>query len=270
MYTLSNIGRVLELLQCPECRQGRLAFAESEAALKCEHCGEHFQVQRGILDLLRKEDRPLANKAYGPLYTRWYDFGYARRTFRKLGQGQFLNEFIEFTRPMKLQSTDIVVDVGCGTGNYTLPFAAQVSTVIAIGIDLSVPMLQLLTQHAQTLGVKNIIAIRANAENLPFRAGALGKVFNGCLHNLFPNIQPCLEETYRCLGPGGGFFGKTLFTAQPVLPKTIQQMMARAMSARSTRPDLFEQELVSVGFRDVWINPGKSVPYYFGYYGAVK
>ena len=219
MDASSNMGIVLELLQCPECRQGRLAIEQPGATLRCEHCGECYQVQRGILDLLRKQDQPLANKAFGTIYTRWYDLSYARSTFCKLNQGQFEDEFDEYTHPMKLQPGEILVDVGCGTGNYTLQFARALSLGIAIGIDLSMAMLESLTQHAQTLGVKNIAAIHANAENLPFKAGGLGKVFNGCLHHLFRNIRLSLEEAHRCLGPGGTFSARLSLQLCRVCPR---------------------------------------------------
>ncbi len=270
MDALNHFETVLELLQCPECRQGRLDFEQPEAMLRCEHCGKCYHVQHGILDLLREQDRPLVNKAFGKLYTKSYDLFAARRAFRNLNQSRFDDEFVEYTRSVKLQPSEIVVDVGCGTGNYTLQFARKLNDGIAIGVDLSIAMLELLTQHAQTIGVKNIVAIRANAENLPFKDGGLGKVFNGCLHHLFPNIQPSLEETHRCLGQDGVFFGKTIFAAQPVLLKLIQRMSALALSARPVIPSVLEQDLERVGFRNITINPGGSGQFFFGYYSMVK
>ena len=50
----------------------------------------------------------------------------------------------------------------------------------------------------------------------------------------------------------------------------IQQMIALAMLARSTTPSWLEQELVSVGFKNISINPGTSGPFFFGYYDMLK
>ncbi len=38
MDTLNPIEKVLELLQCPECRQGRLTMERPAANLRCEYC----------------------------------------------------------------------------------------------------------------------------------------------------------------------------------------------------------------------------------------
>ncbi len=268
--TLTWIEKVLEFLQCPECRQGRLTCEQPDAVLRCEHCGKGYPVHHGILDLLREQDQPLAEKAFGKRYARAYDRFYARRTFRNLNQSRFDNEFIEYTSGVQWQPAEVVVDVGCGTGNYTLQFAGQLSDGIAIGVDLSIAMLELLTQHTQNLGVENIIAIRANAEHLPFQNGSLGKVFNGCLHHLAPNIQPSLAEAQRCLGQGGVFFGKTIFAAKPVLLKMIQRMGTRALSARPIIPSVLMRELESVGFRNISIHPGGRDQFFFGYYHANK
>ncbi len=270
MDMLNPIETVLELLQCPECRQGRLDFKKPEARLTCERCGKGYPVQHGILDLLREQDRPLLHKAFGKLYTKTYDLFYARHTFRNLNQSRFDDEFVEYTRGVNLQPSEIVVDVGCGTGNYTFQFARKLNDGIAIGVDLSIEMLELLTQHAQNLGVKNVVAIRANAASLPFKDGSLSKVFNGCLHHLFPNIQPSLEESRRCLAQDGVFFGKTIFAVEPVLLKIAEQISALAMSASPIIPSVLEQDLERMGFRNITIKRRGSGQLFFGYYRTVK
>ncbi len=270
MDTLTCIEKVLELLQCPECQQGHLTFEQPNSVLRCEHCGKSYPVRHGILDLLREQDQPLAEKAFGKRYARMYDVFYARRTFHNLNRSRFDDEFIEYTSGVQFQPAEMVVDVGCGTGNYTLPFTRKLSDGIAIGVDLSIAMLELLTQHAQNMGVQNLVAIRANAEHLPFQDGSLTRVFNGCLHHLAPNIRPSLAEAYRCLAQGGVLFGKTIFATDPVLLKMVQQMSTLALSARPILPAWFAQELESVGFRNISIHPGGRDQFFFGYYQAKK
>ena len=167
-------------------------------------------------------------------------------------------------------SSDILCDVGCGTGNYTLQLARKVSKGVAIGIDISWAMLELLIQHAQADGIENVVAIRANAENLPFKNGSLCKVFNGCLHHLFPNIRPSLEETYRCLGQWGVFFGSTFFAAEPLLFRMIQQIGAFSITVRPVISEVLEREMEKVGFNNVMIHPGRIGQFFFGSYYAVK
>jgi ubiquinone/menaquinone biosynthesis C-methylase UbiE len=260
---------MLELIQCPECRQGELTVARSNV-LSCQHCGKRYQVQHGILDLRAEQGSSLAKKVFGRLSAQSYDMFAARSAFRKLYRWQFEDEFAEYTRSVAFLSSDIVCDFGCGTGNYTIQFARNVNRGLAIGIDISWAMLELLIQHVQTNGIKNVIAVCANAKNLPFKNGSLGKVFNGCLHHLFPDTRPSLDETYRCLRQGGVFLGSTFFAARPVLFRIIQRMGALALAARPVIPEVLERELEEVGFRNVVVNPGRIGQLFFGHYYAVK
>lgn len=261
---------ILERLQCPECRSGSLTAGQNPSMLVCEHCGKQYPVKNGILDLLNEQDKPLAKRAFGKMAAKSYDVFAARSAFRKLYRWRYEDEFAEYTRSIELLSSDILCDVGCGTGNYTLQFAKQLSAGAAIGVDLSWAMLELFVQHAQREGIQNAVAIRANAENLPFKDGSLRKVFNGCLHHLFPKIQPSVVETYRCLEQKGVFFGSTFFVAQSALFKTIQQFSAFALSAHPVVPETLTRELETAGFRNVEVRPGQVSQIFFGSYEAVK
>lgn len=264
------VEAIRELLQCPACRQGQIVVEQAGALLRCTGCGRRYSIRNGVLDLLREQDRPLASKAFGKLAAWSYDLFAARSAFRKLYRRRFEDEFEEYTRFVELRPADIAIDVGCGTGNYTLPFAGKLAAGTAVGVDLSTAMLELLLRHAQAQGVQNVVAIRANAEALPFRDGCLPRVFNGCLHHLFPNIRPSLAETYRCLGPGGVLFGSTFFATRPLLHRIVQWASALALRSRPVVPAVLERELAGVGFQDVMVNPGRFGQFFFGSYRVVK
>ena len=264
------IESISELLQCPACRQGQIVVEQAGALLRCTDCDRRYSIWNGVLDLLRDQDRPLANKAFGKLAAWSYDRFAARSAFRKFYRWRFEDEFEEYTRFVELRPSDVVLDVGCGTGNYTLPFAAKLTAGVAIGLDLSTAMLELLLRHAQVQGVQNVIAIRANAEALPFRDGCLPRVFNGCLHHVFPHVRPSLAETYRCLEPGGVLFGSTFFATQPLLHRIMQWAGALALRSRSVVAAVLERELAVVGFQDVMVNPGRLGQFFFGNYRATK
>lgn len=270
MLMKSQFDLLFELLRCPACQLGQLAVERDETTLKCEQCGKQYRVRNGILDLLTEQDAPLAKKAFGKLSAKSYDTFAARSAFRKLYRWRLEDEFEEYTRFIEFFPSDILCDVGCGTGNYTLQFAKKLNAGLAIGVDISWAMLELLAQHAQRNGIENVVAIRANAENLPFRDGSLGKVFNGCLHHLFPDIQPSLTEAYRCLEQGGIFFGSTFFAAQSVLFRMGQQFSAFAIAAHPVIPEVLEREMERAGFGNVVVRPGQIGQFFFGSYDALK
>jgi SAM-dependent methyltransferase len=105
-----------------------------------------------------------------------------------------------------LTHDDLAVDVGCGTGQLTLPMAARVRAVI--GVDPERDMLQRAREAARDAGVANVTWMLGADIDLPtIRAllgdGSVGVVTVGqALHwmdyrTLFANVAPLLR-------PGGG------------------------------------------------------------------
>ncbi len=62
-----------------------------------------------------------------------------------------------------VHKTDTLLDVGAGSGRFTLPLAQSVQAVTAL--DLSSDMLALLNQKAQVQNISNITSIEGNWEN---------------------------------------------------------------------------------------------------------
>jgi SAM-dependent methyltransferase len=71
-----------------------------------------------------------------------------------------------------LTSQDVVVDVGCGTGQLTLPLAARVRAVV--GIDPSPDMLQRARQAADEQHVQNVTWMIGADTDIPALRGLLG------------------------------------------------------------------------------------------------
>lgn len=95
-----------------------------------------------------------------------------------------------------------VLEVGCGTGNYTVPVARRCKEVV--GIDSSPEMLQYLRERLLREGLANI-EIRLG--QLPDRLGAAQGEFDGAMVIGVLNYAEDLEESLRVLAsvlkPGG-------------------------------------------------------------------
>jgi len=251
-----NPERILDLLECPECHQGSLTTIEGEDSsvigLGCESCGAFFLYRDGILDLLTKEEQNsvLVQKALGKREAKLYDALLALGSFRRLfSTGSFEDEVKESLSHFDLRSKDTVLDIGCGTGNYTLEFAKRASEGVAIGLDLSLPMLKLCKMSAYKQGVENILLVRANAENLPFREKSLARIYHGCLH-LLEDIDPSLKSAYHCLAPGGILQGMTFFAPKAVLWRKIQEILPKMIYSRPFDPAVFQEHVKEAGFID--------------------
>jgi hypothetical protein len=67
-----------------------------------------------------------------------------------------------------------VADVGCGNGALTIDAARRVGpTGMALGIDISTPMLDLARRRATQAGVGNVEFVEADAQVHPFGGGSL-------------------------------------------------------------------------------------------------
>lgn len=84
----------------------------------------------------------------------------------------------------------IVLDIGCGTGDYHARLEGSCTTV---GVDISLEALKL-------AGGLRVIA---SAENLPFKTGSVGGVFGiGMFHSL-ERPEEMLREVRRAIGADG-------------------------------------------------------------------
>ncbi|WP_375444931.1 class I SAM-dependent methyltransferase [uncultured Fibrella sp.] len=98
-----------------------------------------------------------------------------------------------------------VLDLGCGTGNNTLPLAIGYPDAQITGIDVSAAMLRY--SHARSVGlnVLNVDFLQANAEQLPYADASVDWVqTTAFLHETSKAaLENIIKEIYRVLKPGG-------------------------------------------------------------------
>ncbi|AVK63978.1 bifunctional demethylmenaquinone methyltransferase/2-methoxy-6-polyprenyl-1,4-benzoquinol methylase [Lactobacillus sp. CBA3606] len=119
---------------------------------------------------------------------------------------------------IKLAPSAEVLDLCCGTGDWTIALAQQLApTGEVIGFDFSAPMLKFAQQKVNQANVANRVWLRrGNAMRLPFKANTFDLVTIGFgLRNLPDKVQ-ALAEIYRVLKPGGQLV--CLETSQPDQP----------------------------------------------------
>ena len=95
-----------------------------------------------------------------------------------------------------------ILDVGCGTGEFTSRIARQHPHARALGVDLVEPHLELARARCADLG-ERVRFERADAYALPYEDGAFDLV--ACRHVLqaIPDPHLVLAELVRVLAPGG-------------------------------------------------------------------
>ncbi|MGH3735608.1 MAG: class I SAM-dependent methyltransferase [Micromonosporaceae bacterium] len=163
-----------------------------------------------------------------------------------------------------LQADDVVVDLGCGTGQLSLPLAARVRAVV--GMDPEPDMLTHARRAAKQRGVGNTLWMLGADSDLP----ALGRLLSDgvgavtiavAIHwmdraTLFPAVRPLLRR-------GGGIAVVTNGTPlwlqdtewSRTLRKFLQQWLGRQLTSSCQTDDegrrLNQQALTSAGYRVV-------------------
>lgn len=102
-------------------------------------------------------------------------------------------------------SPEQVLDLGCGTGNNTLPLAIGYPAAQVTGVDVSAPMLRYAHARAVALNVPNIAFTQANAEQLPYADASVDWVqTTSFLHETSRTaLENIIREIHRVLKPGG-------------------------------------------------------------------
>lgn len=138
---------------------------------------------------------------------------------------------------------DMVLDIGCGTGLFTLPIARRVGEKGQVtAVDIQEGMLEILKEKAAQEGLLPRIRLH-KAEPLSLKLeyqGGFDVVFGCCVVHEIPDTDRLMREVFSLLGPGG-----TFIIAEPkheVPPAEFETTLAMAASAgfhRAGTPFIF-------------------------------
>jgi ubiquinone/menaquinone biosynthesis C-methylase UbiE len=105
------------------------------------------------------------------------------------------------TAGLALDSESLAIDVACGPGTFTRPFASRVRR--AVGVDLTPAMIEKARAEAALAGITNIEFIRGDICALPFADGVASIVACGYAFHHMQEPASALAEMARVLRPSG-------------------------------------------------------------------
>jgi len=130
-------------------------------------------------------------------------------------RGMFIDA-IETSLVFKLLPPDRkwhVLDVGCGTGNFTVKLARSVKSVV--GVDISESMLEKARKKIRELKLSNATVIRANALHLPFESERFDAVYSVTALEFFESPSEAVKEMKRVAKKGGWILLATINRESP-------------------------------------------------------
>ena len=102
-----------------------------------------------------------------------------------------------------------VMDLGTGTGDMAVRIARKSPESEVVGYDFSPTMLQVARRKAERFGVNNLSFVEGDAASMPFDDATFDVVgISFAFRNITfrnPHTKEYLNETLRCLKPGGKF-----------------------------------------------------------------
>jgi SAM-dependent methyltransferase len=124
--------------------------------------------------------------------TKLYDPEFESPLLRGIEESRPWNLSAEIAK--RLQPTDRLLDVGCGTAVKILPLAGKVQEIV--GLEPSAPMRGRAQEHIGQQSLENVSIVEGTAEHLPFD----DESFDVVTSMLAPDD---INEIYRVLKPGG-------------------------------------------------------------------
>jgi ubiquinone/menaquinone biosynthesis C-methylase UbiE len=228
--------------------------------LECENCQAEFSLAEGFLDLHPDtiQCRSFAQRLmeWPPLValyeSRWWRASCAAWLFGL----SFQEERALIMQSAGLQGQERVLDLACGPGTFTLPFARQLPEGLAVGLDLSVPMLTLAVAKTRKATLNNVLFVHANAEHLSFADNEFHHVnCSGALH-LFSDLPQALREIQRVLRPGGLMTATACRNPRPgAWINILEKRHHRHFGVQLFRPEALQRQILHAGLTQVrWLH----------------
>jgi len=165
---------------------------------------------------------------------------------RPLPAGPWLSKIIEYG---KIGANCAVLDVGCGTGRFTLGIPAIVENSMVCALEPSIGMLKQAVAKDKS---RDIFWVRGDGQKLPFRNSFFNCIYITLVIHHLENKEMALREIYRALKKGGYCVIMTLSQSRIKeyilhdFPGVTAIDLKRFPSIPSIR-----QTMAKIGFRDV-------------------
>jgi SAM-dependent methyltransferase len=130
--------------------------------------------------------------------------------FGDIGQGQVLGKLRKLLGPELDRGYDRSLEIGAGTGYFSLNLLRSGIVSRATCTDISPGMLATLAANAERLGLQ-VQTARADAESLPFADESFDLVLGHAVLHHLPNLRRAFAEFHRVLRPGG----RIVFAGEP-------------------------------------------------------
>ena len=155
----------------------------------------------------------------------------------------------------RMKATDVVLDIGCGTGSLALRLTGSAAHVH--GLDLSSEMIRIANGKARAQEVDNV-AFHTGPFDDTFRAFEPESLDGICAYSLLHLVDDrsaALEQIFRLLKPGGFFISSTVCLGESWVPYGVligaMRLIGKAPMVKIFDKRTLEDEIRESGFVDL-------------------
>ena len=109
-------------------------------------------------------------------------------------------EFIQ--EKAKIKNPKVIIDLGAGTGFFSIPFAEKYSKAKVYACDISEVMIEWMKENISPK-FENITPLKMGNNNVPLKDEIADFIYMINLHHELDNPEEALKECYRLLKPNG-------------------------------------------------------------------
>lgn len=154
----------------------------------------------------------------------------------------------------RMKPSDVVLDIGCGTGSLALKLAPSGATIH--GLDLSSEMIRIARGKAEAQGAPNVCFHVGPFESCElFEPESVDVICAYSLLHLVHDLPATLDHIFRLLRPGGIFISSTVCLGDSWVPyRPILQVLrwlGKAPRVSTLRQGALTEELRRSGFTGV-------------------
>lgn len=220
---------------------------------------EPARVHDGYVDLLGPEEHEspglaqnlMLSSVVPRIYEQWWRPALSRVAKGFFGPGM-ADELRIARLLLALSPGDGVLDVGCGTGNFTRAFAPIVGEDgLVVGLDVSQTMLARAVADTRSAGHEQVAYVRGDAQDLPFSDQSFDAVCCFAALNLFADPYAALDSFVRVLTPGGRLAIFTSARGRSLPLRTVETLVQARSGMNLFERDELVDALLARGFEDV-------------------
>ena len=139
-------------------------------------------------------------------------------------------------KALEFKPTDVVADIGCGSGYLTFPIARRVPQGKVMAVDIQQEMLDLVKQRMKLLNIKNVEPVLGEEANPKLADNSVDLILMVDVYHEFSYPWEMTEAMVKSLKPGGRLVFVEYRLEDPEVPIKLLHKMAEKQVLKEMEP----------------------------------